>query len=152
MYGVLQVCSPNVEVQHASPFPPQCTHWELAPHMAFGPEHPPEPAVQQGLPSKPQLPPSHDPFWHIVDEPKVQRPPAATHCPFQGSQQPPLSHLAPGQHCWPGAPHAWHELSQSSFGPVHCVPQHVWLTAPHVPQLPFVHVPPMGQRAPDPVH
>jgi hypothetical protein len=124
----------------------------LVPHTAFGPEHPPEPAVQHGLPSRPQFPPSHEPFWHIVDEPNVQRPPAATHCPFHGSQQPPLSHLAPGQHCWPGAPHAWHVLSQRSFGPVHCMPQQDWLDAPHVPQLPFVHVPPIGQRAPDPVH
>jgi hypothetical protein len=95
---MLHVCAPNVDVQHASPLPPQWTHCELAPQMALGPEHPPEPAVQQGLPSVPQFPPSHDPALHVFD-PNVQRPAGATHWPFQGSQHPPLSHFAPGQHC-----------------------------------------------------
>jgi hypothetical protein len=98
-YGLLHVASPNVEVQHGSPLPPQWTHWELAPQTAFGPEHPPEPAVQQGLPSVPHVPPLQEPAKHIVLEPNVHRPPDATHVPFQGSQHPPLSHLAPGQHC-----------------------------------------------------
>lgn len=124
----------------------------MAPQTALGPEHPPEPAEQQGLPIVPHAPPLHEPAAQVF-EPNVQLPPGATHSPSHGSQQPPLSHLAPGQHCCPGAPHAKHVRSQRVFGLVHClVPQQVWLVPPHVPQLPFVQVPPKEQRAPEPVH
>jgi hypothetical protein len=95
---VLQVCAPKVDVQQGSPSPPQCTQSELDPQTALGPEHPPEPAVQHGLPSVPHVPPLQEPSAHMFEEPNVQLPPAETHLPFHGSQHPPLSHFAPGQH------------------------------------------------------
>jgi hypothetical protein len=107
----------------------------------------PTPPAQAGWPSRPQ--PPQPPLVHSpvsLGQPASPAPPM--HSPLLLLQHPPPAHAWPGQHGWPGPPHALHmllaQVRPEAVQKLEAPPapwQHGWPWPPQLPQEPELQVP-----------